>query len=156
AGALVTATPVSNISYTVSGTDAGSCTGRATISIGVYPSPTIFVSPGITICSGNSASLSASGAISYSWTPATTPSNAATVTASPNSTTTYTVTGTDNNNCSSAATVKVSITNGSIVTTSPDVTIIQGSSTVISASGGGTYFWTPSTDLSCNTCQDPA
>ena len=65
----------------------------------VNPLPTVGVSPSTptAICTGNSTTLTASGASTYSWSPATglSATTGATVTASPTTTTTYTVTGTD-------------------------------------------------------------
>jgi gliding motility-associated-like protein len=59
---------------------------------------------------GNSTTLSASGAVSYVWSPATglSATNIPNPTANPNTTTTYTVTGTDANGCVNTSTVTVS------------------------------------------------
>lgn len=64
-----------------------------------------------TICIGGSTGISATGGLSYSWSPptglsATTGSN---VVASPTVSTTYTVTGTDANNCSNTAAVLINV-----------------------------------------------
>jgi gliding motility-associated-like protein len=40
-------------------------------------------------------------------------------------------------------------------TISPDVTILQGSSTAITVSSGYTYTWNPTTNLSCTNCANP-
>ncbi len=37
-----------------------------------------------------------------------------------------------------------------------NVTINAGSSATLSATGGGTYVWTPSSGLSCTTCSNPS
>jgi subtilase family serine protease/thiamine pyrophosphokinase len=64
-----------------------------------------------TICSGTSTTLTASGAATYSWSPAEglSATSGATVTASPTTTTTYTVTGTANG-CTATNTVTVEVT----------------------------------------------
>jgi len=36
-----------------------------------------------------------------------------------------------------------------------DTVIYEGESVVLDASGGGTYIWTPTNDLSCSTCPNP-
>ncbi len=61
-----------------------------------------------TICEGSSATLNATGATSYSWSPATglSGTTGASVTATPLQTLTYTVTGT-NGSCSASATVSI-------------------------------------------------
>ncbi len=64
----------------------------------------------IAYCTGNPAAIMASGADSYSWSPASglSNSNTAIVNASPTNTTSYLVTGTSLNGCTATETVKVS------------------------------------------------
>ena len=75
------------------------------------PASPLVVSEDTTICSGSSVELQASGAVSYSWFPATGLSSTtiANPLASPTATTTYTVTGTlaDNTTLSTSVTVSV-------------------------------------------------
>lgn len=80
------------------------------ISMNVNPTPTVLVDfPNVSICLGDAATFTASGAATYAWSPATNLS--ATNTAVVNSTSTvtreYTVTGTDANGCINTATAKV-------------------------------------------------
>ncbi len=65
--------------------------------------------PHAAICTGEIATVNASGAASYSWSPATGLDNttSATVNANPTSSTVYTVTGTDLNGCIGTAAVTV-------------------------------------------------
>ncbi len=108
-GATVTAQPASSTTYTVTGTDATtSCTVSKTVAVSVVSPatvPTISVTNTTpTICSGITAStLTASGANSYTWTPATglSATTGSTVIANPPSTQTYTVTG--STGCQSAS-----------------------------------------------------
>ncbi len=99
-----------NISFTAPGSytvflDACQGTNCSTSSstIMVNPIPTIISSTSNSlICIGQSANLTASGAMSYTWnTSATT----ATISVSPTVTTTYTVSGTDINGCSNSSTI---------------------------------------------------
>ncbi len=88
------------------------CYGFDTVQIDVHPLPILSVTPpAAKIASGQSVSLTASGASAYSWTPATglNTTSGAHVIASPLVTTTYTVTGTDSNNCENTKEVTVSI-----------------------------------------------
>ncbi len=81
--------------------------------ITIYPKPQITISPTAPIiCQGQSVTLTASGAQSYFWAPATglNTTTGPQVIASPSQTTTYTVTGTDANGCSNTATVTVTVT----------------------------------------------
>lgn len=74
-------------------------------------------------CSSPSAVLNATGAQTYTWSPASTLSNpnSANPVASPSTTQTYRVTGKDNKGCESSAEVVVKVTNGgNIVFTLPN------------------------------------
>ncbi|MDF3028889.1 MAG: hypothetical protein K0S23_3196 [Fluviicola sp.] len=104
-----------------------------------------------TICSGGSATLTASGAASYSWSPPTglSATTGATVTASPASTTTYTVTGTTAG-CTSSGTVTVTVA-PLTVGVSPNTSICSGASTTLTATGATNYTWSPATGLSSTT-----
>ncbi|HRK83171.1 MAG TPA: MopE-related protein, partial [Saprospiraceae bacterium] len=80
----------------------------------VNPLPTVTVSPSSgLICNpgGTAVSLTASGASTYTWAPATglNMTTGATVSANPAATTTYTVIGTDGNGCQNTATVTVTV-----------------------------------------------
>ena len=89
--ATITVSPTSTTNYTVSGTNALGCVHSATTSVIITSSPAISINSA-TICSGNAATLTASGASSYTWTSPV--SNSAVITVTPSSTTSYTVSGT--------------------------------------------------------------
>lgn len=78
---------------TVNNAACGS-TVTKTVTISVPPAPSITVDPPRT-CSGISATMTASGASTYSWSPSTglSATSGSTVTATPSATTTYTVVG---------------------------------------------------------------
>ena len=115
----------------------GSCeSARAPLDVIVSAAPTITVnSP--TICVGQSATLTAGGATTYSWTGGST-TNPYTV--SPTSTTSYTVTETSSG-CSSTATATVTV-NALPTITVNSPTICIGQTATLTASGGTTYSWT--------------
>lgn len=80
------------------------------VTVTVNPVPTVETDiSSIAFCAGTSAEITASGADTYAWTPATglTGASTAVVQANPTASTTYTVTGTTTAGCSSTATVKV-------------------------------------------------
>ncbi len=131
------ASPTSTTTYTVTGT-SGSCSGTATTTITVNPVPVVTVnSP--SICSGQTASLTAGGATSYTWSVGATPTGTNTADASPTSTTTYTVTGTSLG-CSDSAIATVTVGSAlSITVNSP--TICNGQTANLTAGGGTTYTW---------------
>jgi gliding motility-associated-like protein len=147
----VSAFPAITNTYTVTGISTAGCSSSSNIAITVNPVPVITIVPGsITICPGDSISLSSAGATTYAWMPPTglNTTSGAFVTANPLITTTYTVTGTTNG-CTAENTITVNVNTALSVTVSPSSTVIcTGSSTQLSASGASTYSWSPSAGLS--------
>lgn len=109
--------------------------------------PTINVNSA-SICSGGSATLTASGATNYTWSPATNlnTTSGATVVANPTTTTTYTVMGATGT-CTAMATTTVNvISTPTMAVTSASV--CSGQTVSIVASGVSTYTWTTPTSNS--------
>jgi trimeric autotransporter adhesin len=151
-GATVVADPVVTTSYQIVGSSLG-CNDTTTVVLTVNPVPVVTVSNDTTICSGDSAPLTASGATSYVWTPATglSATTGAAVLCSALTTVTYTVTGTSLN-CSSSETVTVTVNQTPTVNVTPSATsYCDGASATLTASGADTYQWTPATALSSTT-----
>ncbi len=93
-------TPTMNTTYTVTGA-SGSCSNTAVKSITVNPLPTISATTSNSLlCAGQSATLMANGASTYTWNPGGASTN---ISVSPTITTNYTVVGTDANGCSDFA-----------------------------------------------------
>lgn len=137
-GTSVTVNPSTSTTYTVIGSN-GVCADTTTLGITVTPGPTVSVaSSNDTICSGNSSTLTASGAVSYVWSSGGTN---ASETVTPTSSQTYTVTGTDANGCSSTATFSVTVNPLPTVTISGTNTICTGGSSTLTAAGASTYVW---------------
>ncbi len=98
------------------------------------------------ICEGESVTLTGSGGgAGYTWDNGVTDG----VPFTPTATTTYTVTTTGP--CGGTDAITITVNPLPTVTISPDVTIASGESTTLTATGGGTYSWTPTTGL-----DDPA
>jgi hypothetical protein len=142
-----TVAPTTTTTYTVTGNN-GVCSKSASITIAVNPPPVLSItSPANVICLGNSITLTASGASSYTWQPGNLSGN--TVTVSPTTSTTYTLTGTDVNGCTSTRTKLVSVQSPPVpvtISTSPSTTTIcEGSSISLNASweASSTYSWQP-------------
>lgn len=109
-GSTVSASPGATTIYTVM-TGNGSCTATAQATITVNQPPILTLSPtSVNICAGNSTTLSAFGAMSYSWSPSSglSATSGSQVTANPASTTVYSVTGTVGS-CSTSATATVNV-----------------------------------------------
>ena len=89
------------------------CNTPSTQTVTIYDSPVANAGSDISVCEGQSATLSASGGNAYVWSPTTGLSNPniASPTVTPTSTTTYTVTVTDGNNCTDSDDIVVTFVN---------------------------------------------
>ncbi len=96
--ASIAVSPASTTSYTVTGTSPG-CIGTAVGIVTVYNTAAITVNS-VSMCQGDSPTLTSSPALSYLWAPGG--ETTASINVSPNSTTTYTVTGSGCGHSSSA------------------------------------------------------
>ncbi|MCS6979659.1 MAG: SprB repeat-containing protein, partial [Flavobacteriales bacterium] len=124
--------------YTVTVTDANNLTAQASVTLNNPPALNISVNPAqTTLCAGQNTTLTASGAVSYSWTPAAglSATTGASVTASPAATTTYTVTGTDANNCTATAQATVTVNPAPTVSITGDNTVCLGATFTLDGSG---------------------
>lgn len=110
-----------------------------TVTVNAVPSVSATAASSV-VCQGFPATLTASGANTYSWS-----SNASgtTVVVFPNLTTTYTVVGTTTAMCSSTATVIQQVAPlPSVTLTASSPTLCAGQSVTITASGATSYSWT--------------
>jgi hypothetical protein len=96
----ITITPTASVMYSVAATNTAGCTNSSNFVVTSVANPTVnAVSNSSLICSGQSATLTASGANSYTWS---TGSNNATVSITPSVTTSYTIVGTNTLGCSAS------------------------------------------------------
>lgn len=132
--------------YTLTITSAtpSGCTGQASVTVikNTTP-PTVAVSaPKLSICIGESVTLTATGATTYSWTSLT--GNGNTQVVAPTTTTTYTVTGTGANGCAAQtpATITIKVV-PEIVSALRDIEICKGDKAILDAGAGPnyTYLW---------------
>jgi hypothetical protein len=143
-----TISPASSTTITVTGTDANGCSNSNYASVSVQSLPTITaIATPTAICIGGSATLTASGATSYTWSNSF---QGATITDFPNVNTTYTVTGSNANNCVNTATTSVIVnSNPSISINSASICSGQQTATLTTTSGTAiNYTWSPATGLS--------
>ena len=106
----------------------------------------INISGNTTLCSGESATLTASEATSYSWSNG---SSNASITVSPTATTTYSVTGTNSQGCTATASITVTVnsaTNNSITETACESYTWHGQTYTQS----GTYTYAYTNDNGCS------
>lgn len=139
-GASVVVTPSSSVVFTVTGTGAGGCTAAATTAVTVNDPPAVTVNDG-QICSGQSFTLTASGAASYVWQPGNI--SGQTLTVSPPQTATYTVFGTGANGCTSAVAATVVVVPQPFPAEINDATICLGESRVYSVPPAESVVWNP-------------
>ncbi|MBI3500518.1 MAG: gliding motility-associated C-terminal domain-containing protein [Bacteroidetes bacterium] len=136
--ATITDNPASATTYSVVVTAANGCTNTASVTVNVLATPTASVSGNNTICSGQSATLTASGGGNYLWSPGG--QTTASIIVSPASNTTYSVT-VSAGSCSDATSILVSVNPTPSATISGNTSICQGQNVSLTASGGGTYSW---------------
>ena len=147
-GAVVKAHPTTTTTYIVTGTATTGCSDTASRVVIVNPLPTPVV-PSATICNGSSATLTAGGAMVYTWSPASSLSSSAgiSVIASPAITTTYTITGTNSFNCTNTttATVRVNPVPPKPGVVSPVHYCQYATATALTATGTSLLWYTTST-----------
>lgn len=139
------ASPSTTTTYTVQVTN-GTCSSIASVVVTVN---TLNIDAGndVTICSGASTQLNATGGTTYSWSPVVglNNPNISNPLAFPSSTTTYTVTATSNG-CTATDQVTVTVASPTI-SAGPDLEICEGQSVQLSVNGGSNYSWSPATGL---------
>jgi len=137
---VFTISPFSSVNYTLTGTAVNGCTNDAVQSISVIPSPTLSITPSSSIiCSGNSTTLTAGGALSYSWTGGP---NGSVYVVSPATTTNYILYGTAANSCTGSVVKTISVNATPGLTILPSSTVIcQGSVASLTAQGAATFTW---------------
>lgn len=107
------------------------CDSTVYLTLSILPSPTVNAGNDTAICEGQSITLNAIGATTYSWNNNI--SNGVSFT--PTTTKTYTVVGASSNGCLDTDQVVVSVNKGPVVNAGVDQTICSGGSTTINGYG---------------------
>ena len=117
-------------------------------------SPTLSITGSNSLCPGQSTTLTANGAGSYTWSNN---SNAAMQIFSPTITTTYTLSaGSASNNCVSNQTILVTVFPNASVVVSPNRTLTcTGETLGVLASGASSYTWNPGAFTGSNVVLSP-
>lgn len=140
-----TANPTANMpgTYSLVGTTNGCVSNIATVNLTSNTiAPTVSISPSSSaICIGNSATLTASGASTYSWS---TGSPAMSISVSPTITTNYVLSGTNTaNGCSNTTNFNLTVNSLPTVGSTPSsTTVCNGTNVTLSGTGATTYSWT--------------
>jgi len=104
---FITPTLTNNTTYYVEAFTCAASASRIAVSVTVYPNPTISAVPDRTlICAGETATLTASGAVNYNWLPI---ASGATISVSPTITTTYTINGSTLPGCTGSNTLTLNV-----------------------------------------------
>ncbi|MDX2247763.1 MAG: gliding motility-associated C-terminal domain-containing protein [Bacteroidia bacterium] len=148
------ATPSVTTTYTVTVTDANNCVNTDQVVVFLMDA---VAGPDQTICMGDSVTLTASGGVSYSWSPITglNNPNIPNPKASPSVTTTYTVTVVNNIGCVDTDQLTVAVNPLPGVSAGANSAICIGGSTQLNATGAVSYVWSPATGLSSTTIPNP-
>ena len=140
-GSVISVTPSATTNYTLIGQNLSGCTNTnlAVVSVTVNPLPTITAnSTSLSVCAGESITLSGSGANTYTWTNGVL-NNVAFV---PLLTNTYVVSGTDANGCENNASITVSVVALPSVSASISNSVICfGGTVTLNGIGATSYTW---------------
>jgi gliding motility-associated-like protein len=153
-----TATPLVTTTYTVIG-NIGKCQASDKLTVSVTPYPAANAGNDSTLCLGDQVQLHASGGSSYLWSPAIylsdpTISNPI---AKPDNTITYTVTVRDTLGCPKPVQDSVTVTVQKVIAEAGprDTSIVLHQPLQLTATGGESFVWTPSTGLSNSNIANP-
>ncbi len=140
----VSFSPTVSTNYTLTGTNAFTCTNWITQSVTVNALPIVTASVSLNpICIGNNVTLNGGGAITYTWTGGVINN----VAFSPTATAGYTVNGTDANNCKNTASLNITVNALPTVGATTGNSLICGppfqGTTTLTGSGANTYTWIP-------------
>ena len=125
-------------------TSSNGCTDTAHHSIDIVPRPVANATAGSKVlCLGTSTTLSASGGVTYQWSPAENLSNPKTSSplATPTVSTTYQVAVTDANGCSDTGEVSIEVAQPFTIQATPDTAICSGQTLPLQVSGADHYVW---------------
>lgn len=133
-----TVTPSSTTNFSVIGSFSTGCTSTSTTQVIVNPNPTLSISGTSVICTGESTTLTVTGASNYTW------SNGAPfsfIVVSPTTNTTYSVLGVDNNGCTGNTVSSVTVNPLPTLTVTGNTPICAGSTSSLVVTGANTYTW---------------
>ncbi len=135
--------PTIDITYLVTVTNSDGCSDTASFQVQVTNNPTAAITAADSICLGSSLTLTASGGGTYQWNNGfTTPS----ISMSPQVDTIYSVI-VDLGGCTDTAIHNVTVNSLPNVSITGPAAICIGDTTVLYASGGGSYQWNTGSNL---------
>ena len=142
--ASISVSPAVNSTYTVVSTDGlTGCVGTSTVSVAVLPPP-VATATSVTVCAGQSATLSAAGGGNYLWSNGATGSSITVTASAPANYSVVVSIGT----CSDTASAAVAVTTAPVIALGEVQMLCPGESITLDAGNAGAgYLWsTGSTD----------
>ena len=130
--------PSETTTYTVTVTLSNGCTAVLSRTVSILTPASVTISGTLTICPGDSTTLTATGGGTYLWSSGNT---TGAINVKPTVQTTYTVTVTGVNGCSASRSVVVAILPIPDIIITGDTILCIGDSTLLTASGGTSYIW---------------
>jgi len=146
-GSINATTHSASATYTLIGF-IGNCSATTNINVTALPSPTLSIAATASaICSGETISLTASGANSYTWNTLPLHQIGDSISVLPATTTTYTVTGINSIGCTAQAQKIVVVnSNPNLTANANKSAICIGDSTFLVGSGATLYQWSSNTN----------
>lgn len=142
------ANPTVATTYTVFATQ-GTCNGMLTVQVGMSAGLTLTVAASsATVCPGQTTTLTATGAVNYTWSPGSSLSttSGSVTNASPNTVTTYTVLGDNGAGCNGSAQITVNMgSSPPMLISSTASAVCTGFNSTVTATGATSYTWSGST-----------
>jgi len=138
--AVMTATPLTNTTYQVQGTDANGCTTTVSVNVIVRPAPVITITGTPSVCEDDVVTLTAQGPVSnFEWEDGTpSPSITPTIVAGNQ---TFTVHGWDGLGCTGQASYTVTGIQRPVLTFQGNTTPCEGQSITLTVQGATSYEW---------------
>jgi uncharacterized protein YjdB len=136
--ASITVSPETTTTYSVTGFSVNGCQSTVDVLVTVVEQLNANAGEDVSICIGNSVTLSASGGITYTWNTGDTGSSP---TFTPDVTTTYSVTVTDGFGNSDTDDVTVTVDSMPIAYAGENQTVCEGDAVTLTAEGGSSYLW---------------
>ncbi|MFM2375655.1 MAG: hypothetical protein RLZZ165_752 [Bacteroidota bacterium] len=149
--------PTASTTYFLTVSDGAGCTHTDSLRVSVHPLPSIDVGSDFIMCENDTVQLQATGAQSYSWSPATALSNplSGSPMAFPIRDIIYVATGTDQFGCQDQDTLAIQVLPAPIANAWGGKMICEDSSLQVFSSGGVTYSWIPPTAFNDPHLQNP-
>jgi PKD repeat protein len=129
--------------YTVTGSNSSNCASSATFSVAVGQTPTVTITGNLNICYGQTTTLQANGATTYTWNVNNTSTTSNSVIVSPTSSADTIYYSATSGPCSIYNNPVIINASNALKTQLASRTICQGSSTILQASGSNSYTWMP-------------